>query len=101
MLADPEVSDIALRRGHATRVVALRYGPRGERLFSASGRRGDTTKRCDLRAWDLASEELLGAWASADGAYRRLDISPDGELLLLLAEDGRLQVWALSQLLPP
>ena len=101
LLADPEVSDIALRRGHATRVVALRYGPRGERLFSASGRRGDTTKRCDLRAWDLASEELLGAWASADGAYRRLDISPDGELLLLLAEDGRLQVWALSQLLPP
>ncbi len=51
---------------------------------------GNTDEKTEF--WDAASGQLL---RTLDGHFSRLSFSPDGRLLALGMQDGRIELWGL------
>lgn len=72
--------------GHAQRVSAVAFAPRGGLLASGSWDRS-------IRLWDRGEGRSLGALRGHEGAIEALCFSPDGRSLIAGADDGAIRVW--------
>jgi WD40 repeat protein len=78
--------EVKILRGHARRIIALRFTPDGKKLISAAW---DNT----IRVWNLAGGKEERQFKGHEDVVTGLELSPDGKQLVSSSQDNTLRVW--------
>lgn len=80
---------------HQGGVKALAFSDDDARLYTVADR-ADGLPGGELRVWSVADGRELRDEVACSAPGATLDVSPDGELLLLSTRDGRVEVWSAA-----